>query len=284
MNPVLMFEDRVSFASFMVKHLQQSMGVKVEQDVLDPLRLSIQLDKSKPDRQIISLQNAYDEYRYYGDLNAAVHYLNMLTAAYRHVKDMDKPMAIRVDKLIPVLRSQDYVEGMQREGNEILHYDSYEGLRVILLEVHDGYSAIVNQDMLQQLRGWTPEKLLNKAVSNLMRKGWKNPSGMLVGNDPARGGLMFEADHSNYQFMLPQYRKAYLHSDYYIAFPNKGTTLVFINTQPMETVEEAQAVVSDSQINKVVEGLFRGQPHPLSGNVYWVKDGASHLVSCPRKR
>ncbi|MCI3926297.1 hypothetical protein MO973_39550 [Paenibacillus sp. TRM 82003] len=278
MMPVLLYEDRGEFAKFMLSRLRESMEATLEQDPLDPLTLYLYADDPEGERSAVYLHNAYEEYRYYRDINAAVYYLNTLTKSHLHAKSAEaSETTIRADKLVLALRTEEYIEALTRDGNQVIHFDAYPGLRAVLQESHDGFSAVVNRGMLERDGRWTEEGLFKRAVRNIRKLGWRNPSSMML-NDPLVG-LVFEGKpYTNYQFLIREWAGAYLFPSYCIAFPNKNTSLVFPCEGSYVGREELQTAMDLEAIRKVVEQMYRMEPLPLCENLYWVNRGAATLL------
>lgn len=277
MQPVRLYDQPQEFAEMMMRHLRESLNLEVRQDANEPLLLEIQYDKdNEEDKSRVSLHETFVTYMRTGDLNTAIDYLNGVLRCSTDIRDRQEEM-LRLDPqfIYPVLRSKEYVE-QAGLGSGPLAEESLPGLCMMFLEIKEGYSKIINQEMLNHHPRLTAERVKRLAYRNLRAEGWSYPNLNLQSPFHSSCWVDVYTDPPfppECQFLYPEMARGHAADSYLIAFTNRKTTILMRAEDPMDTVDRAIRLVKKSRFADVVRRSYRVMPHPVSDRIYWCYKG-----------
>jgi len=277
MIPVRLYDRQEDFAEMMAQQMRSSLQLEVRPQTEEPLLLDIVFDASKKDeRAQISLHNTYTTYMRTGDLNTAVDYLNASIRVSLDLKNRVQEI-VKLDPayIYPAIRDSRYVDEAGAASG-MLGDACLLGLKVVYLEIKNGYSKVISKALLEHHSRLSEERVRRIAYRNLKSEGWTPPKVTLP--SPFRESCHVEAYMDNEypvecQFLQPDLARAYLPANFLLAFPNRKYTLLMRSEERMDTMEQALRLARKARFHDAVWRNHRLMPDPVSDRIYWAHEG-----------
>lgn len=269
-----LYDNAKEFSDMMRRQLIKTLNLKVNAKKDDPLLLMVHIPEHGTDEKVeISLHRAFGTYLNSGDLNGAIDYLNGTILSTLAVSDQrEATLQVDTSRVYPALRDKEYVE---QAGVTVFDKGNMEGLCTVYLMVKDGFSVIVNSQMLN---GNLSENALKQiAHRNLYKKGW-TPSSMQL-PFPTAGNCQLETFFAkkgfpiDFQFVRPDLAKGKLPDTFLVAFPNRDLALMMRTEERLETKSEAMKLSKTTRFQEVVKRSHLVMPSPNSGRIYFFSRG-----------
>ncbi|MDR6555196.1 DUF1444 family protein [Paenibacillus qinlingensis] len=280
MRQALLYKTPEEFASMLMRHLEESLGMLIQQKEPenDPLLLSIM--KEEKEELVVSLHRVFQTYHNSGDINAAITYLNGILSAVEYCQNQDEVLKLDASYIYPVLRGAQFVEeagkGLHMVVDEII-----PGMCVLFLEIKTEHNKIVTRSMLEANPMLTEEKVKRIGYRNLRAEGWTKPRLELL--SPARKTCTVDVFVDNLfpfecQFLNSGWIKEHMPESFLIAFTNRKQTLVMRSTEPIDSEAVAIRLAKKAKFTDVVRRSYLVAPHPVSDHIYWVQKGTFRLL------
>ena len=281
MRQARLYDVPEEFAEMMVKHLSESMNVRVQRTE-EPLLLEVHVDPDNPKELIqVSLHNTFRTYMANGDMNTAVDYLNNTIRVTQFIQTKkDEVMKLDSAYIYPAIREDRYVQeaGM---GMNFISDPYLPGLSVIYIEIKESCSKIISEASLEYNPRLTAGKVKHLAYRNLRSAGWQ--ASRISLQSPARNSCHIElyTDNSHpieCQFLLPEMTLHNLPSSCLVAYSNRKTALMMHSEERMDTVAQAVRLANKSKFKDVVKRSWHMMPNPVSDQIFWINNGVAKLL------
>jgi hypothetical protein len=278
MNQALMYKDPVDFARFMLTHLTERVDVASISNLgPDPLKVQIGYGSAKG---ILSLHNVWQSYVRTGDLNQAIDFLNGIIHASTYGQQTEN-MALDAERIFPSLRPEGY--SRQMETGDLLCEGRLPGLDTVFMERKDGFTVLINKELLLANPQWDEKSLIHKAYENLRNRGWSAPQLRLpVPFNTVPGEILVfhtEDDPIELQLLVPQLYRPHLPESFLAAFPARYNALVLRTDADMHSASTAKRFALQTGFKEVVKMAFNKEPWPLSRNIYWITGAKAYRLS-----
>jgi hypothetical protein len=280
-KPILIKKDLMEFIMKRLREFSPAISFEQGEDELT-FRL---IEPNGNTSGWLWLHNIWHAYQRSGDLNTIIDFINGQIQGMQYIHQMTvQPRGVDIHNVYPAIRPLNYANDQKEMIGRCFSDTSVPGLDTIFVERREGFSVILNEEIVKPVLIYMNEDEIKKqAYANLHKRGWVDPEMIIPAMNVEEDGEfhVFRAPGYpfHHQFFLPDMTSGHLPNSYLVAFPGQYMAVVLTIEGSIQSASQAKRISIRSGLIYFAKYAIAAEPRPLSNNIYWVQGNKRYWLT-----